>query len=259
MLRKIVEQKKLEVTQLKRFFDINRFEEQLSTLQPTLPLVRRLIESERSMSVIAEVKKASPSKGIIRADFHPVEIAQAYERAGVDAMSVLTDELFFQGSRANLEMIRGNISHIPLLRKDFIIDPLQIYEARLMGADCILLIAAILDSLQLKEFTSLARDLGMDVLLEVHNRQELDQVLAVTEPTIIGINNRNLKTFETTLTTTEELIPCVPGHIPVVSESGIHTKEDVEFLRGIGVRAVLVGEYFMRQASIELAVQELVG
>jgi indole-3-glycerol phosphate synthase len=256
MLHRIVEEKQLEVQRLKQTLTPAAVQE--TTLPPTRPFVQALMQSHRPISVIAEVKKASPSKGLIRADFDPVEIAAAYDRAQAEAISVLTDERFFMGSKQNLQLIRQS-STTPLLRKDFIIDPHQIYEARLLGADCILLIAAILESRQLTEFSQLAKMLNMDVLIEVHNREEVEVVLASTEPTIIGINNRNLKTFETDLRTTESLLPYVPTHVPVVSESGIHQPDDIAYLRSLGVRAVLIGEHFMRQDDIALALEELVG
>ena len=196
---------------------------------------------------------------MIRPNFDPITVANEYAKAKVEAMSVLTDEKFFQGNKQYLTSIKQGIPGIPLLRKDFIIDPLQVYEARLIGADCILLIAAILEPKKLVELASLAKQLGLDILIEVHNQEELKQVLDHTEPTIIGINNRNLATFETSLFTTEKLLPLVPSHLPVISESGIHSSADIDYLASLGVRAVLVGEHFMRQEDVALAVQELVG
>lgn len=259
MLHKIVAEKTREVESLKEKLDPKQMEGALSRLLPTLPFAKSLIQSERRVSVIAEVKKASPSKGVIRPDFDPLTLALEYSDARVEAMSVLTDEKFFQGNKDYLTQIKTKIPHIPLLRKDFIIDPLQVYEARLIGADCILLIAAILEPKKLTELSALANELGLETLIEVHNRQELEQVLEHVRPSIIGINNRNLATFETSLQTTEQLLPFVPHDLPVVSESGIHSKEDIDYLAGLGVRAVLVGEHFMRQDDVSLAVKELVG
>ncbi|MEW9669756.1 indole-3-glycerol phosphate synthase TrpC [Ammoniphilus sp. 3BR4] len=258
MLHKIVEQKKKEIEVLKQELNSNQAEKIIADLLPTRPFVNRLIQSHRPVSVIAEVKKASPSKGIIRPDFDPLAIAAAYQKAQVDAMSVLTDVTFFQGSKEYLQLIRQE-SDTPIIRKDFLIDPLQVYEARIMGADCILLIAAILTPQQLAELSSLAESLDLDVLIEVHSQEELEQVLANTSPSLIGINNRNLKTFETSLKTTEELLKYIPTGLPVVSESGIHSSDDIRYLRSLGVRAVLVGEHFMRQQNITQAVEELVG
>lgn len=259
MLHKIVAEKQKEVEILKETLHQANIEDALRTARPTLPFVDSLLRSHRKMSVIAEVKKASPSKGVIREDFDPNALAGEYAKAKVEAMSVLTDEKFFQGNKAFLTSIKQQVPTIPLLRKDFMIDPLQVYEARMIGADCILLIAAILEPKQLKELGSLAKELGLDTLIEVHNAEELNMVLDHTEPSVIGINNRNLKTFETSLTTTEKLLPMVPRHIPVISESGIHGRADIEYLERLGVRAVLVGEHFMRQDDVSLAVTELVG
>jgi len=195
-------------------------------------------------AVIAEIKKASPSQGVIRADFRPAEIAQSYERAGAACLSVLTDRDFFQGDDSHLQQARA-AALLPVLRKDFIIDAYQVYEARVLGADCILLIAAALDDAQLQEFTGLAAHLGMDVLVEVHDADELELALALDTP-LIGINNRNLRTFETTLSTTLDLLDNIPHDRTVVTESGIHTPQDVALLRARGVHAFLVGEAFMR-------------
>lgn len=259
MLHKIVVEKKREVEILKETFNSAKIDQALQLASPTIPFVQRLLQSERKISVIAEVKKASPSKGVIREDFDPIEIAREYAKANVEAMSVLTDENFFQGNKTFLTSIKREIPTIPLLRKDFIIDPLQVYEARAIGADCILLIAAILEPKQVKELGALAKELGMDTLIEVHNAEELEMVLEHTAPSVVGINNRDLKTFETSLMTTEKLMPKVPSHIPVISESGIHSKEDIQYLETLGVRAVLVGEHFMRQDNVSRAVTELVG
>ncbi|WP_134698975.1 indole-3-glycerol phosphate synthase TrpC [Ammoniphilus sp. YIM 78166] len=259
MLDKIVATKLIEIEQLKQEWNQDEMERQIAELPPTRSFINRLVQSQRSISVIAEVKKASPSKGLIRQDFDPLAIAKAYDLAGVDAMSVLTDVDYFQGSNTYLTEIRKQ-TNTPIIRKDFIIDPLQVYEARRIGADCILLIAAILSSQQLEELSSLADRLGLDVLIEIHNKEELELVLASTQPRLIGINNRNLKTFETSLQTTEELLPFIPNSLPVVSESGIHSADDIRYLRELGrVRAVLVGEHFMRKPDIAAAVEELVG
>ncbi len=178
--------------------------------------------SRDPVGLIAEVKKASPSKGLIRPDFHPVSLAQAYERAGTDCISVLTDVDYFQGSNDYLTEIRSQVK-VPLLRKDFTIDERQIYEARLIGADAILLIAAILTPKQLADFHTLGRDLGLDVLVEVHNRPELETVLEFGQATLIGVNNRDLKTFVTDLSVTEQLIGLMPSGVVAVSESAIAT------------------------------------
>ena len=195
-------------------------------------------------AVIAEVKKASPSRGVIRADFHPAEIARSYEAAGAACLSVLTDRDFFQGSEEYLQQARAACS-LPLLRKDFIIDPYQVYEARVMGADCVLLIVAALDDAQLLELSLLAAELDLDVLCEVHDAEELERALALPVP-LIGVNNRNLRTFQTSLETSLELQGLIEYDRILVSESGIHTPADVARLREAGIHAFLVGEAFMR-------------
>jgi indole-3-glycerol phosphate synthase len=195
-------------------------------------------------AVIAEVKKASPSKGVMRADFRPGEIARSYEYGGAACLSVLTDVDFFQGADEYLVAARENCA-LPVLRKDFTIDAYQVYEARALGADCILLIVAALDDAQLRDLSELAQILGMDVLVEVHDGAELDRAVQTSAP-LIGINNRNLRTFETSLDTTLQLRERVPAERMLVTESGIHTRTDVARMRTAGVHAFLVGEAFMR-------------
>ena len=195
-------------------------------------------------AVIAEIKKASPSKGVIRENFIPADIASSYEKGGAACLSVLTDAYFFQGSDACLKQAR-EVCSLPVLRKEFIIDSYQIYESRGMGADCILLIVACLTDEQLKEFTELAIELEMDVLVEVHDAEELKRALPLNLP-MIGINNRNLRTFETSLQITLDLLKQIPDDCIVVTESGIHNKEDVALMQQHNVNAFLVGEAFMR-------------
>lgn len=204
-------------------------------------------------AVIAEIKKASPSKGVLRADFRPAEIAASYAQHGAACLSVLTDEQFFQGSAEYLQQARAACP-LPVLRKDFMVDPYQIYQARAMGADAILLIAAALSLGQMKEFEALAHDLGMAVLVEVHDGQELDVALQLTTP-LIGINNRNLRTFEVNLQTTLNLLPLISDNHIVVTESGILQPQDVMLMRTHHVHAFLVGEAFMRapDPGMELA------
>ncbi|MDF2963456.1 MAG: indole-3-glycerol phosphate synthase, partial [Paenibacillus sp.] len=234
-------------------------EKDIASLPNCLGFERALAAGRnRSMGLIAEVKKASPSKGLIRADFEPVRLAQAYEAAGTDCISVLTDVEYFQGSNEYLSQVRQSV-RVPILRKDFTIDLHQIYEARLIGADAVLLIAAILTTAQMKEFSAAARNIGLDVLIEVHDKEELDRVLELDAPTLIGINNRNLKTFVTDLKTTEELIAHMPKGVTVVSESGISQPSEIAYLQSIGAEAVLVGEHFMRQPVVEQAVHDLMG
>ena len=208
-------------------------------------------------AVIAEIKKASPSKGVLRADFIPADIAQSYAEFGAACLSVLTDQQFFQGSIDHLKQARASCG-LPVLRKDFIIDAYQVYESRVMGADCILLIAACLDDAQMKSFESLAMSLDMAVLVEVHDKAELARALQIRTP-LIGINNRNLNTFEVSLDTTLTLMSQVPNERLLVTESGIATHEDVQRLRSAHVNAFLVGEAFMRADEPGMALAELFG
>ncbi|UKS30592.1 indole-3-glycerol phosphate synthase TrpC [Paenibacillus sp. HWE-109] len=256
-LDKIVATKLAEVEAMSSF-SIKEAERLIAELPPCLGFERALTtRKNRAMGLIAEVKKASPSKGLIREDFDPVGLAKSYEIAGADCISVLTDVSYFQGSNAYLQAVRQAVN-VPLLRKDFTIDPKQIYEARLIGADAILLIAAILSTDQMKQYLQLASDLGLDALVEVHDREELERALEL-DTQLIGVNNRNLKTFVTDLHTTEELIQFVPPGKTVVSESGISTVQDMAYLQQIGSKAVLIGEHFMRQPSVEQAVNDLMG
>ena len=195
--------------------------------------------------VIAEVKKASPSKGLIREHFDPAAIAGSYEAGGAACLSVLTDRDFFQGAESDLVVARAACT-LPVLRKDFMIDPWQVVESRAIGADCILLIVAALEQAQMVELAATAADLAMDVLVEVHDGAELDRALELA-PALVGINNRDLRTFNTTLETTLALAPRVPGDTMLVTESGIHTVEDVTRMREAGINTFLVGEAFMRQ------------
>ena len=216
------------------------------------PVARDFVAAIRSRhgagqpAVIAEIKKASPSKGVIRADFHPADIARSYERAGAACLSVLTDRQFFQGATEYLQAARGACS-LPVLRKDFLVDTYQVFEARAMGADAILLIAACLDSAQMRDMEQTAIALGMAVLVEVHDADELERALQLQTP-LIGINNRNLRTFEVALQTTLDLLPCIAGAAGriVVTESGILGAQDVALMREHGVQTFLVGEAFMR-------------
>lgn len=208
-------------------------------------------------AVIAEVKKASPSKGVLRADFIPADIAQSYAEFGAACLSVLTDRQFFQGQPEFLKQARASCA-LPVLRKDFMVDPYQVYESRVMGADCILLIAACLDDAQMADMEALALSLDMAVLVEVHDGAELDRALRLKTP-LIGINNRNLKTFEVDLNITLSLLARVPEGRLLVTESGITTSADVQRLRAAGVQAFLVGEAFMRAEEPGVALSELFG
>ncbi|MCI0749420.1 MAG: indole-3-glycerol phosphate synthase TrpC [Nevskiales bacterium] len=209
-------------------------------------------------AVIAEIKKASPSKGLIRSDFNPAWLAQDYARGGATCLSVLTDERFFLGSGEHLKQAR-TACPLPVLRKDFIVDELQVAEARALGADAILLIAAALSVSQLAGLAAVARELGLDVLVEIHDAAELDRMLKANlpAPVLLGINNRNLHSFEVRLDTTRELLPRIPAEYEVVTESGIATAQDLQVLRTAGVHRFLMGESLMRQPSPGAALQEL--
>ena len=206
-------------------------------------------------AVIAEIKKASPSKGVLRQDFIPADIAQSYAEHGAACLSVLTDMQFFQGCVDYLKQARASCQ-LPVLRKDFIVDAYQVYESRVMGADAILLIASCLDDAQMKEFEAIARSLDMAVLVEVHDAPELERALQLATP-LIGINNRNLKTFEVSLDTTLTLMRDVPANRLLVTESGIHTRDDVLRMGAAGVNAFLVGEAFMRAPDPGAALADL--
>jgi len=210
---------------------------------------------ETGLAVIAEVKKASPSAGVIREDFRPAQIAQSYQAGGATCLSVLTDSVYFQGSAEYLQQARSACD-LPVLRKDFIIDPWQVYEARAMGADCILLIVAALQPDQLTELNGLARLLGLDVLVEVHDETEMEQALA-SGARLIGVNNRNLRTFETDLAVSERLRTAIKPPRIMVTESGIRTREDVERMVRSDIRTFLVGEAFMRASDPGAALLEL--
>ncbi|MDP4092693.1 MAG: indole-3-glycerol phosphate synthase TrpC [Bacillota bacterium] len=256
ILDDIVIQKKLQLKEEKSKISIDGWKDRLKRpgLHKTLDFYGSL-KRNGSVSIIAEIKKASPSKGLIRENFDPVEISREYNEAEVQAISVLTEKTFFQGSDDYLMRVRQAVP-LPLLRKDFIIDLWQVYQSRYLGADAILLIAAILNDEELKKFHIVAGILGMQCLVEVHDRNELERALAV-DARIIGINNRNLHTFEEDITTTEKLLNYIPHNKVVVSESGIRTPEDMKYLEELGVDAVLIGETFMRAASIKQKVLEM--
>ena len=241
-----------------------KFEEVAALKERGLPVIDRPVAPPRGflqaltrapgVAIIAEAKKASPSKGVIQPDFNPVRIALNYREGGAHCLSVLTDADFFQGSLAYIPLVREAVE-LPVLRKDFIIDPLQIEEARIVGADAVLLIAAILEVEQLRDFRLLAESLDMDVLVEVHDERELDNALAA-ESRLIGINNRNLNDFSVSLETTFRLLQKIPHGIPVVSESGITTVEDMRRLKAAGVKAALIGESLMRAGRQDQLLRE---
>ncbi|MFA5345129.1 MAG: indole-3-glycerol phosphate synthase TrpC [Candidatus Omnitrophota bacterium] len=257
ILKEIIAKKKERLILAKQQFP----EEELRAKVQGIAPVRKFIEAinkPRQISLIAEIKKASPSEGVIRQDFSYMDIARAYQDAGAQAVSVLTEEDYFQGSLAYINEIK-NIVELPVLRKDFIIDPYQIYESRFYGADAILLIAGLLTQNEITEFAALASELSMDVLVEVHDEKELKKVLKLKGIPLIGINNRNLHTLEVDLKTTERLYTLIPRDRTVVVESGLRTYQDILFLKILGVNAVLVGTVFMRAENIAGKVEELMG
>lgn len=228
----------------------------LSSMQKATALPNKPDEiAANRTALIAEIKKASPSAGLIRSDFDPVAIANSYQSAGATCLSVLTDEDFFQGHDTYLHQIRDHVA-LPILRKDFIIDPYQVYETKALEADCMLLIMACLDDALARDLHQLALSLGLDVIVEVHNQEELDRALLLT-PHMIGVNNRNLKTLEVSLQTSHELKRNMPDHIFPIAESGIKTHKDLEDLQNIGFKGFLVGEHLMKQDDIEAATKKL--
>ncbi|BCR04073.1 indole-3-glycerol-phosphate synthase [Desulfuromonas versatilis] len=256
ILDQILEHKQQEVAQAKALVSLERLREALAGLPAPRGFARALrTQAQGGTAIIAEVKKGSPSKGVIRPDFDPLAIARGYERAGACCLSVLTDSRFFLGELAYLSRIAEAV-RLPLLRKEFIIDPYQIVEARVHGADAVLLIAAALDLETLGRFSEIAGELGLDVLLEVHDEAELEMALQLPVE-LIGINNRNLKTFRTDLGTTERLLGMIPSERLVVSESGIGSRADIRRLQAAGARAFLIGESLMREADFEAKLHSL--
>jgi indole-3-glycerol phosphate synthase len=257
ILDEILAHKAGEVAERRKRRSLAEIEHAIGAAEPTRGFVRALFETVAAgrAAVIAEVKKASPSKGVIRPDFRPVEIARSYQAAGAACLSVLTDEKYFQGSDDFLREIRSAVS-LPLLRKEFIVDAYQIAESRLVGADCILLIVSALDQPTLEDFHRQAGEMDLDVLIEVHDAEELDRALSLG-PNLVGINNRNLKTFETSLENTFQLLDAIPEDVLVVTESGIHSAADVKAMRDHDVHAFLVGEAFMRAEDPGAALKAL--
>ncbi|OGU17182.1 MAG: indole-3-glycerol phosphate synthase [Geobacteraceae bacterium GWC2_53_11] len=258
ILKKIIVHKQTEVAAAKESAPVSELRSRIGDLEDVpRGFERHLREAVASgwTAVIAEVKKGSPSKGVIRADFDPLQIAETYQNNGATCLSVLTDEHFFLGHLRYLALIREAVS-IPLLRKDFICDPYQIYEARAAGADAILLIAAMLDLNQLRDFHAVAQELHLDVLLEVHDEEELEKALQ-TGCTLIGVNNRNLRTFEMDLGTTRRLARLLPADRFLVAESGINNRSDIVRLQADGAKAFLIGESLMREDDIGMKLQEL--
>lgn len=246
ILDKILARKREEIAQRKKnssIADISFRAAEQPSPRGFLSSINATINSGKP-AVIAEIKKASPSKGLIRENFNPQKIAESYERGGASCISVLTDKDFFQGSEQDLILARESC-RLPVLRKDFIVDPWQVVESRSIGSDCILLIAAALEQVEMKELISAAEEFMMDVLIEVHDLEELERALDLN-PRLLGINNRNLTNFETSLEVTLSLISRVPKETTLITESGIHTVEDVSMMRNAGVNGFLVGESLMR-------------
>ena len=249
VLKRILEQKAVEITERSQRLSLRALSSQIADMPPMRGFVAAIETSLRANrpAVIAEIKKASPSKGVIRENFVPAEIAQSYQKGGATCLSVLTDEQFFKGADSFVQLAK-DACNLPVLRKEFIIDPYQVYESRKIGADCILLIVAALGDALMLELYQLADHLGIDVLVEVHDRDELERALSLG-CRLIGINNRNLHTFATHLETTLSLLPHIPADRIVVTESAIHTRADVQLMLDNDVKAFLVGEAFMRCAQ----------
>lgn len=254
-LVEIFESKRREVEAAKAVVPLHELKSQVADLSPTRGFHAALKRSSHTTALIAEVKAASPSQGTIRPNFDPVQIAKAYDRAGVDCMSVLTDRPYFGGAPENLAKVRA-VSTVPLLRKDFVEDAYQIYEARAWGADACLLIVAALTPSQLVDLHGCAESIGLDVLVEVHNQAELDVAMEARCP-LIGVNNRNLATFETDLAVSESLIPQFVNHHTAVSESALHSHDDVVRVAACGARAVLIGTAFCQSPDVESAVRSV--
>lgn len=255
-LKEIVAKKKERIALARQQFPEEDLKARLANLTPTRSLIEA-IHKPRTISLVAEIKKQSPSRGLIRQDFNHLEIAKAYQEAGVQAVSVLTEEDYFSGSLSYIRDIR-NLIDAPILRKDFILEPYQIYESRLFGADAVLLIADLLTKDRISEFLQIASSLKMQCLVEVHTEKELKKVLNL-DAALIGINNRDLHTLEVDFKTTERLFPLIPKEKIVVVESGIRSYQDVLFLKILGVTAVLIGEAFMEAPDIKKKVAEMMG
>ena len=261
ILEEIVWYKEVEVERMRDRLPLMQLRQQVQDIDPAKNFLAALNNGKTNPALIAEVKKASPSKGVIKEDFNPVAIAKAYEQGGASCLSVLTDSEFFQGSFDNLGLVRQSVD-LPLLCKEFIIYPYQIYFARAKGADAVLLIAAILENKDLNYFVKITKALGMTPLIEVHTLEELDRVLAVDGVELVGINNRNLEDFSVSLQTTKDIFAArkdelAQRNILVVSESGLHTPADLRTVREAGAKAVLIGESLVKQDNIEQAIADL--
>ncbi|MFA5320109.1 MAG: indole-3-glycerol phosphate synthase TrpC [Candidatus Omnitrophota bacterium] len=255
-LKEIVKRKKERLAETILKLPVEEVKARMKDVPAALPF-RQAIAKPREICLIAEVKKASPSAGVIREDFSPADIAAAYEQAGTQALSVLTEEDFFSGSPGYLREVKERV-RIPVMRKDFILEAYQVYESRMLGADAVLLIADLLSKDKLSELHGIASGLGMDCLVESHNEKELKKAVSLKFP-LLGLNNRDLHSLEVDMRTTEKLFPLVPKDRTVVVESGIRSRSDVLFLKVLGVSAVLIGSVFMESADIQAKVPEVMG
>jgi len=258
ILDKILNTKVLEVNQAKSVKSIDKIKDEITQAPKTRDFIGAIKNKHQNNlpAVIAEIKKASPSKGVIRPNFNPDSIAKSYELGGAACISVLTDREYFQGDPSFIEIVKDNCL-LPILRKDFIIDSYQVYESRALGADCILLIASALNLEQLKDFESIANDLGMAVLVEAHNEEELEKAILLDTP-LVGINNRNLKTFEVSLKTSIDLVTKIPKSRIPITESGIFSYADIKLMNDHNIFTFLVGEVFMRDENPGQSLKELI-
>ncbi len=257
ILKEIISKKKERLLLAKQAVCEDELKIKIQNLSPPRPFIEA-INKPRAISLIAEIKKASPSCGVIRQDFDPSKIAKNYHDAGAQAISVLTEEDFFQGNPGYISQVKEVVG-LPVLRKDFIFEPYQVYESRFLGADAILLIADLLTQAELTELIRIASELGMDYLVEVHTEKELKKILKIKGIPLIGINNRNLHTLEVDFKTTEKLFLLAPKDKVIVVESGIKSYQDVLFLKILGINAVLIGQAFMEALDIKQKVEELMG
>jgi len=256
ILNKIIEKKREEVSESRDRTPVSELKKTAYALSVNSTF-KKMVSRKGHINLIGEIKRSSPSKGIIRGDFDPLQIAWSYQASGACAVSVLTDERFFDGRLKYIKMVKERVN-IPVLRKDFIIDEYQIFESVVAGADAVLLIARILTLEELTDYLALSRELGLDCLVEVHNEEELDKAVRA-HAAIIGINNRDLATFNVDISNTERLIRLIPDSKVIVSESGIESYEQVMFLKSLGVNAVLIGETFMKATNIVAKVREVMG
>jgi indole-3-glycerol phosphate synthase len=257
ILTEILRNKMSEVARAKERKPLAQVEREARATPPARDFIESLEKGASPLALIAEVKRASPSKGALVDTYDPSVIAMEYERAGASCISVLTDERFFHGSNAHLVEVRESVS-LPVLRKDFIVEAYQVFESRAMGADCVLLIVAALSSQQLRDYLAVAADLAMAALVEVHDEGEMEAALTAGSK-LVGINNRSLRTFETDIATTERLAKLAPSRTVLVSESAIFTRDDARRVAEVGVKAILVGEALMTAPSIAQKVEELIG